>query len=650
MSEAATQTKLEELEFSPRYYSEAAKSAIESAIQVLEEAISNEDEAIRERAERDPGPNQGRILVSYEPQDQVLTVTGDGTGMTAKRMSSRLRRVGATPEEGAKRSYFNRGIRDVFLAMGGGTVTSIGLTEDGREVLSRAIFVLEDGNLKVGMEVEDAEVSDARRAELGLSGTGTVVTIPMRRLANSKPRQFGFGPLSQAIRDCVGLRPVLADPAREVSLEYGSAPPRPLVFSYPEAEDLIVEKAVEVAGLRGTLWVKLTEQPLKRARSRRAAIAGILIRGERAAYEVSMGKEISAYPAMTRVIGELRLDGIEDLQRQADDDSQIVYKTDRSGLNPEHPIVEAANELIDAELKPLIENLEPAPEPAKSSPDVRRDLHKLARAINEVIEGTASVGPDDGGGKPTEEPDHPGEPPQPPPVPLQPDPRFLEQAIEFPVAHTFVYAGEEKTVKVWFDSAKVAAGSAVEIVSGSDDLIARAELSEGVVPEPAEDGVSELAVHLRGGNAEGRYELTVRSGEHEAMLPVHVRFRRASGFISNIIPEDQDWESGSAIWDPSTGVVKVKVGRPEFKQAAAQAKRNGHTDPWKDPSYRQLVVESVREAALWEAAKRAAEVEWDELPREDRSDGKSFHQVVQVQFQEFDYLLRAKLLKVFARS
>ncbi|HWN72174.1 MAG TPA: hypothetical protein VNN15_00030, partial [Solirubrobacterales bacterium] len=371
MSEAGTQTKLEDLEFSPRYFTETAKSAIESAIQVLEEAISNEDEAIRERAERDQEPNQGRILVAYEPQDKVLTVTGDGTGMTAERMRSRLRRVGATPEEGAKRSYFNRGIRDVFLAMGGGTASSIGISEDGREVLSKAIFVFEDGSLKMGMEIVDAEVSEAERAGLGLSGTGTMVTIPVRRLANSKPRQFEFGPLSQAIRDCVGLRPVLADPDREVILKYGSSPPRPLVFSYPEAEDLIVAKGVEVAGFPGTLWAKLTEQPLKRARSRRAAVAGILIRGERAAYEVSTGKALSTYPAMARVVGELRLDGIEDLQREADDDSQLVYKTDRSGLNAEHPVVEAAYELIDEELKPLIEDLEAAPQQTKRSPDLR---------------------------------------------------------------------------------------------------------------------------------------------------------------------------------------------------------------------------------------------------------------------------------------
>jgi hypothetical protein len=649
MSETTAPGGLEDLEYSPRYFTEAAKSAIESAIQVVEEAISNEDEAIRERAERDGGPNRGRIVVTFDPEDKVLTVTGDGTGMTCARMRNRLKKVGATPEEGAKRSYFNRGIRDVFLALGGGEVISIGIAPDGREVLSKALFVFEEGSLKLQMEIEDEEPSDEQRAELGLTGTGTRVRIPVRRLVNAKPKQFEFGSLSQQIRDCVGLRPVLADPERDVVIEYGSAPPQQLAFAYPEAEDLIVEKKVEVAGLEGTLWAKLTEQPLKRARSRRATIAGILIRGERAAYEVSSGRSLSSYPAMSRVVGELRLDGIEELQRNADDDSQLVYKTDRSGLNPEHPVVEAAYELIDKELQPLIADLEASAEKPKTNADVRRDLQKLARAINEVIEGTASVGTDDSGGKPSKESEgSEGSPP--PPGPVEPEPRVLDEAIEFPITRLRAYAGESKTVKVLFDVAKIPEGSPVEVASSSDEYIRKVDLSAEAVPAPAADGISELTVKLQGGNSEGRYELVIRSGEHEAMLPVHVRFRRASGFITSIDPEDEDWILGSAIWDPSSGVVKVKVGRPEFKAAAAQARRNGHKDPWKDPSYRQLVVESVREAALWEAAKRRAEEEWDELPTEDRRDGRNFHREVQVQFQEFDHQLRAKLLKAFARS
>lgn len=92
------------------------------------------------------------------------------------------------------------------------------------------------------------------------------------------------------------------------------------------------------------------------------------------------------------------------------------------------------------------------------------------------------------------------------------------------------------------------------------------------------------------------------------------------------------------------------VGRPEFKDAARRAKNDGEKDEWKHPVYRQLVVESVREAALWPAAIRRAEVEWDELPSEERKDANAFFQLAQTEFQELDYLLRSKLHKVFAEA
>lgn len=644
-----TEPALEELEYEGRYFTESAKSAVESAIQVVEEAISNEDEAIRERAERDGGPNQGRITVAYEPGEKVLAVSGDGIGMTSERMRERLRTVGAAPEKGAKRSYFNRGIRDVILALGGGEITSIGKTPNGEEVLSKCTFLMAGERMVMRIDIADAPPSKDQRKALGLEGTGTQIRVPVRRLYKARARQFTFGQLERQIRDCVGLRPVMSDPNRDVTLVYGTTPPRQLRFEYPEAEDLIVQKDVEVAGLKGTLWAKLAANPIKQARSRRAWIAGILVRGERSAYEIARDSKLDGYPAMARVIGELRLDGIEGLQRSADEDSQLLYKTDRSGLNVEHPLVESAYELLERELGPLIADLEANRPEAKTSADVRRDLQKLAREINAVIDDAISVGPEDQDAEPTDDPDsESGEPP--PDGDGEPVERELEDPIEFPVSYAMVYAGERKSVKVWFDSNEIAEGAAVEIASPLDEYISAAEFSSGLVPAPASDGVAELTIKLKGGGSEGRYEFVVRSGEHTAMLPLHVRFRRASGFISNIILEDEDWPSGSAIWDPSSGVVTVKVGRPEFKQAAAQAARDGHGDPFKDPIYRQLVVESVREAALWEAAKRKAEIEWDELPLEDRRDGRSFQRETQFIFQEFDYKLRAKLHKAFARG
>jgi hypothetical protein len=652
LNDETNQPIVEPLRYEGRYFLESAKSAVESAIQIVEEAVSNEDEAIRLRSERDGGPDQGRITVAYDAQAKELTITGDGVGMTSARMRERLGRLGAKPESGARRSYFNRGIRDVFLAMGGGEVTTIGRDSDGVEVLSQARFVTDaDHNMLIETLTSDVVPDAERRARLGLEHTGTQVCVPVSRLEKVHPKQFGFGSLERSIRHCVGLRPVMQDPNREVTLVYGDADPRLLRFGYPDAEDLIVEKVVNVGGLEGTLWAKLAPQPIRQARNRRALVAGILIRGERSAYEIARDPGLAKLPAMDRVIGELRLDGIEDLQRAASDEDQLIYKTDRSGLVGEHPVVEAAYELLVAELEPLIAGLEAERPEEKTTPDVRRDLQKLAREINSVIDGAINVGPEDPESDPSDDPEPEVDPPPGPDPEPQPEPdpvfRVMESAIEFPLSYALVYAGETKTLKLWVDTAVIRPGSAVLITSPPDAYVNAATLSAQMVPDGDDDGVAELSMRVTGGGSEGRYELRVSCEGHETMLPLHVRFRRASGFISSIVLKDEDWEAGSAIWDPSSGVVTVKVGRPEFKAAAAKASREGHPTPMKAPLYRQLVVESIREAALWEAARKRAEIEWDEMPAEDRRDGRSFQRETQFVFQEFDYQLRAKLHKAF---
>ena len=278
---------------------------------------------------------------------------------------------------------------------------------------------------------------------------------------------------------------------------------------------------------------------------------------------------------------------------------------------------------------------------------MRRQLQKLARAINEVLKETSVGDVSDFGGGPSDEASD-QEDREPPPPPPPPSPRQVPDGIGFAYDRIFVEAGRSRTIEIWFDTGRIPEGAIVTLLSNPDDIVHGVALSGVAVPKAGWDGIAQLDVEVKAGNSEGRHEFKVGAGGYVAALPVHVRFPRASGFISQIVPENTDWEAGSALWDPSTGVVRVFVGRPEFSDAAARAGRDGQKDEWKHPSYRQLVVESVREAALWPAALRRAEVEWDELPSEEREDADAFYRLVQTEFQELDYLLRSKLHKVFA--
>ena len=652
MSATGVPLEFEKLEYDQRYYIQTAKNSIESLGHIVAEAGSNEDEAISRRAKRDGSADDGWLQFEYKPETEIMIVTGDGDGMTAEAMWDRLRRVGAESNEDSKRGFFHRGIREVFLAMGGGRVVSIGKLGDGTEVLSEAVF---DPHQGMAMVTKDASPMAARRAELGLQATGTRVEIPMRRFARERPGQFTFPKMEQQIRDCVGIRPVLADPAREVRFVYGTEPARQLRYEYPEGEDLVGERQVAVAGHTATFWAKVAEKPLKGGLrgGKQMRNSGILIRGERAAYEVSAGEKIATHPAMPRVFGELRIDSIEKLQRQADQDadeeSQLVYKPDRSGLNPEHPLSAAVYKFIDDILGPLIADLDAGEQAKQVSSDMRRQLAKLARVINQVIKSEIQSITDPNA-EDTKDPVEKDKPEIEPPEPPEEIVREVEDGIAFARGRIFIDAGQSRTVEVWFDTDEVPVGSTVTLNSRKTAEVTAATLSAAAVPEPGKDGIAALDLTLHAGNTEGRHELTVTAAGYEARLVVFVRFPRAAGFISNIIPVDKDWASGSALWDPSTGVVRVWVGRPEFKDAAARAKRDGDKDPWHNRVYRTLVVESVREEALWKAAEQHAQVEWDNLSYEERDDDSARVNLVRYIFQDLDYRLRAKLLQAFGEG
>jgi len=223
----------------------------------------------------------------------------------------------------------------------------------------------------------------------------------------------------------------------------------------------------------------------------------------------------------------------------------------------------------------------------------------------------------------------------------------IEDGIGFAYERIHILAGETRVIEVWFDCSKIATETPVKRISKTDDRVRVATLSGSAVPTPASDGIAELRISLTGGSQEGRHELTIQAGPYAGTLPVHVRFPRTSGFISSIVLDDQDWPSGSALYDAASGRVTVYVGRPEFRDAAQRASRAKVSDPMKFPLYRQLVVESIREAALRPAAERRAEVEWDDLTMEERTERDAFLRLVLTQYNELDYELRGVLLRAF---
>ena len=86
-----------------------------------------------QRAKRDGHLDEGVIHIHYEPASMELVVTDDGIGMVTAEMRKRLKKVGAEAMEDARRAFFHRGVREVFIAMGESSVESIAM-KDGTAV------------------------------------------------------------------------------------------------------------------------------------------------------------------------------------------------------------------------------------------------------------------------------------------------------------------------------------------------------------------------------------------------------------------------------------------------------------------------------------------------------------------------------------
>ena len=132
-----------------------------------------------------------------------LRCSDDGVGMDAAAVDRRLGALGVAPDASGQRGLFGRGLRDVWLAQGGGRIEGL---HRGRLVESW-FFPSGGDDPYAYVHVRDEQASAAARRQLGLNGAGTRITVP---LASGRP------PANARLRRLVGqlvqLRPVLTIP------------------------------------------------------------------------------------------------------------------------------------------------------------------------------------------------------------------------------------------------------------------------------------------------------------------------------------------------------------------------------------------------------------------------------------------------------
>ena len=270
-----------------------------------------------------------------------LRCADDGVGMDAAAVDRRLGALGVLPDAGGQRGLFGRGLRDVWLAQGGGRLEGV---RDGRRVES---WFFPSGG-------DDPYAYVHVRDEASTDPPGTSITVPLaagRPPANARLRRL--------VGQLVQLRPVLEDPARQLWLELPGEGAQLVTLPVPEPDPerpLLADEEIEIAaGVRARVIVRRAAEPIPLSPSRATRLGGLVIRSGRAAHETTLAGH-EGEPGTRHLYGEVICDALEDLQRAALDSPrpQVVVKVDRSGLNEHHPVVRKLHAAIERVLRPIV--------------------------------------------------------------------------------------------------------------------------------------------------------------------------------------------------------------------------------------------------------------------------------------------------------
>jgi hypothetical protein len=649
-----------------RYFRENFAQAGIDLSQIIPELVTNADAAIDAA-----GRERGRIQLRIGPADPEflqawktalrslrlpalrawryeLVCSDDGEGLDAEVVDQRLGALGVVPEREGQRGLFGRGLRDVWLAQGGGRIQGV---RGDRAVESW--FLPADGDEPyVYTHVLDARATRAIRRELGIAHEGTRVTVPL-----ADGRLPPTARLRRLVVDLVQLRPILEDERRELLLELPGEPLQLVHYTPPESDPerpVLFDDEIELQrGVTARVVVRRAAHPIPLSPMRATRRGGLVVLSGRAAHETTLAG-LEARPGARHLYGEVRCEAIEQLQRDALDAPrpQVVVRVDRSGLNDAHPLVQRLYAAIERIVRPIIE----AEERRAGARLVRagkeitaRDevgLRALNDALRAAFDAPGQAGFARGGAAgqpPVEEPERQSVLPQPPGTAVSALP--LDAAMRFKQSPIRVHPGEQRSVSLLFDPTRIPPGTPIEIAT---DPGLSLSLWRQEVPEPGARGWSRMSGSLRAlVSAEAGSQLSVfaEAGGYVAELSVLVVRHHANGWVREIARKDED-SPVEAEFEPETGIVTVYEGRREFKALERAARQAGlaRSRVREYVPYRILEVEVAANAVYWWAAERILE---RRLPGERPADPVEYAAAARMEAQMLRHRSHDKLMKAF---
>lgn len=653
-----------------RYFRENfAQGGIDLA-QILPELVTNADAAIaaagRERGRIElfiGAPDQGLVarwgeeskalgLPALRGWKAEVSCADDGVGVNAVTVDGRLGALGALPETSSQRGLFGRGLRDVWLAQGGGRIQGI---REGRAVESW-FFPAADDDPYVYAHVLDEPDSPAVRRSLGLDrGARIAVPLALKKLPPA-------GRLRWLVSSLVQLRPVLEDPARQVWLELPGETSGLVIYSQPEPDPdrpVLVDETVRItADIEARIVVRRAARPIPLHPSRALRRGGLLIRSGRAAHESTLGGH-DGRPGARHLYGEVFCEAIEDLQREALDSPrpEVVVRVDRSGLNENHPVVRRLHAAIHRALHPIVEAEEKRAEAhaVRTGRETRARDQVGLRALNDALRaafdapGSAGFAP---GGNPSVRPplastlegQAPGEEGT-GSERAEGSTLLLGAAMRFKQSPIRLHPGEQRTFSILFDPGRVLPGSELTVVA-DQGLTVRLGMTE--VPAAQPQGWARASGRVRAlmsAQPGSRLSVLAEASGHSAELEVLVVRHRATGWVREIARKDVDSQV-EAEFDPESGIVTVYEGRREFRALERAARRSGlpRKRAREYVPYRMLEVEVAANAVYSWAAERIVE---RRLAGNRASDPAEYAAAVRLEAQALRHRAHEKLLRAF---
>jgi hypothetical protein len=563
-------------------------------------------------------------------------------------VDARLGSLGELPENMSQRGLFGRGLRDVWLAQGGGRIEGV---RDGRAVQSW-FFPAAGDDPYVYEHLLDEPADRALRRRLGLE-RGTRVSVP---LADWRPRPPAR--LRTLVSDLVQIRPVLEDPAREIWLALPGQTTSLIGYTAPEQDPdrpLLLHDTLKLNDtIEAQVVVRRAADPIPMNPARALRRGGLVIRSGRAAHETTLvGYEGRA--GARHLFGEVWCPEIESLQREAlaSPRPQVVVRVDRSGLNENHPIVKRLYSELERVLRPLVED-----EERRAGAHVVKTRRELLardrvglRALNDVLRSAFDSPGAAGFSRGTIPADRaPVEAPSlvrdsaPPESSEESDP-LLGAALRFKRSPLRLHPGETRGISLVFDPRRLPPGTAVQVATDPGLTVSMPVLE---VPPPQKSGWSRLSGFVRAKvsvDPGSRLFVLAEANGETAELEVIIVRHHASGWVREIARKDIDSQI-EAEFDPETGVVTVYEGRREFRALERAARQAGLAKRRVREylPYRMLEVEAAANAVYSWAAERVIE---RRLADNRVADPAEYVSAVRLETQALRHRAHEKLMRAF---